>query len=65
MLFRSHDRDLALSIADRMALLMQGGIVFGGTPDELRNSQDPKVQEFMNPSIDPDNPRFRKLENDL
>jgi phospholipid/cholesterol/gamma-HCH transport system ATP-binding protein len=61
----THDRDLALSIADRMALLMQGSLVFKGTPEELRDSTDEQVREFMNPSIDPDNPRFRKKENDV
>jgi phospholipid/cholesterol/gamma-HCH transport system ATP-binding protein len=61
----THDRDLALAIADRMALLMQGQLVFNGTPEELKNSTDERVREFMNPSIDPDNPRFRKQENDV
>ena len=60
----THDRDLALAIADRVALLMNGRLVFNGTPQELRNSADARVQEFMNPSIDPNNPRFRKQEND-
>jgi phospholipid/cholesterol/gamma-HCH transport system ATP-binding protein len=59
----THDRDLALAIADHVALLMEGKLVFGGTPEELRNSSDPAVREFMNPAIDPDNPRFRKQEN--
>ena len=61
----THDRQLALSIADRMALLMDGKLVFRGTPDELRNNNDPQVLEFMNPTIDPLNPRFRKQENDV
>ena len=61
----THDRDLALSIADRMALLMQGSLVFKGTPEELRNSTDEQVQAFMNPTIDPENPRFRNKENDV
>ena len=60
----THDRDLALSVADRVALLMNGQVVFTGTPDELRNNSDERVQEFMNPTIDPNNPRFRKQEND-
>lgn len=61
----THDRNLALSIADRMALLMDGKLVFRGTPDDLRNNNDPQVLEFMNPTIDPLNPRFRKQENDV
>lgn len=58
----THDRELALAIGDHVALLMEGKLVFGGTPDELRNSTDPNVREFMNPTIDPNNPRFRKQE---
>lgn len=61
----THDRELALSIADRIALLMDGKLVFRGTPDELRENKDPQVLEFMNPTIDPLNPRFRKQENDV
>ncbi|HSH09880.1 MAG TPA: ATP-binding cassette domain-containing protein [Oceanipulchritudo sp.] len=59
----THDRALALNIADQVALLMNGQLVFNGSPDELRGTTDPRVQEFMNPSIDPKNPRFRKKEN--
>lgn len=58
----THDRDLARSIADRVALLINGRLVFEGNRDELENSPDERVQEFMNPSINPDQPRFRKQE---
>ena len=61
----THDRDLALSIADHVALLMEGKLIFGGTADELRQTDDERVREFMKPSIDPNNPRFRKKENNL
>lgn len=56
----THDRDLALTIADHVALLMEGRLVFLGTPDELRTSEDPQVRSFMNPVINPDQPRFRQ-----
>jgi phospholipid/cholesterol/gamma-HCH transport system ATP-binding protein len=61
----THDRDLALSIADHVALLMDGKLVFGGSADELRSTSDPAVREFMNPKIDPDKPRFRNKETKL
>lgn len=61
----THDRDLALAIADHVALLMGGNLVFRGSPEELRESEDPQVREFLNPRIDPDNPRFRNKENQL
>jgi phospholipid/cholesterol/gamma-HCH transport system ATP-binding protein len=60
----THDRELALSIGERVGLLMNGELVFTGTPLELRESTDDRVQEFMNPTIDPNNPRFRKQENE-
>lgn len=58
----SHDRELALSIADRVGILMEGKLLFLGTPAELRASREPRIQEFMNPVIDLKNPRFKKLE---
>lgn len=59
----THDRDLALSIADHVGLLIGGRLVFKGTPAELQASEEPIVREFMNPRIDLKNPRFRKKEN--
>ena len=58
----SHDRDLALTIADRIAILMKGVLRFVGTPAELRASNDPAITDFMNPQIDLKNPRYLQLE---
>lgn len=58
----SHDRALALNIADRIAILMDGEIITVATPQELRESTDARVKEFLNPTIDLENPRYRKLE---
>jgi phospholipid/cholesterol/gamma-HCH transport system ATP-binding protein len=58
----SHDRDLALGIADRVGILMAGQLVFLGTRAELRNPSDPRIDDFLNPRIDLKNPRFKKLE---
>lgn len=58
----SHDRDVALTIADRVALLHQGGLVTIATPAELKASTDPLITEFLNPRIDVRNPRFKTLE---
>ncbi|GHB94197.1 ABC transporter ATP-binding protein [Cerasicoccus arenae] len=57
----SHDRDLALGIADRVGLLMAGKLLTVATPDELRASTEPAITEFMRPKIDVHNPRFRRL----
>lgn len=56
----SHDRDLALTIGDRVAVLMDGKIVCCDTPSQVRACRDPRVVEFLNPVIDLENPRFRK-----
>ncbi|MFZ9682286.1 MAG: ABC transporter ATP-binding protein [Cephaloticoccus sp.] len=58
----SHDRDLALNIADRVGILMGGELITIATPDELKGSTDPRVKDFLNPCIDLQQPRFKKLE---
>lgn len=58
----SHDRDLALNIADRVGILMGGRLVFLGPPSELHTPQDPRVADFLHPKIDLQNPRFKQLE---
>ncbi|HUJ44552.1 MAG TPA: ATP-binding cassette domain-containing protein [Opitutaceae bacterium] len=60
----SHDRDLALGIADRMAVLMDGRICAVGKPAEFQHPADPGIANFLNPTIDLKHPRFRQLEND-
>jgi phospholipid/cholesterol/gamma-HCH transport system ATP-binding protein len=46
----THDLDNAFRVADRVALLYKAKIRFEGTVDEFRNSDDPVVQKFVNPS---------------
>jgi phospholipid/cholesterol/gamma-HCH transport system ATP-binding protein len=43
----SHDRDLAFGVADRIAVIAEGKILTVGTPDEVKNFKDPRVQEFL------------------
>lgn len=45
----THDRDLVFSAADRVAVIRDGRIVFVGTPDGLRASSDPFIQQLINP----------------
>jgi phospholipid/cholesterol/gamma-HCH transport system ATP-binding protein len=59
----SHDRDLALNIADRVGILMNGELVSLGSPAELQNPKDPRIADFLNPKIDLKNPRFKQLES--
>jgi phospholipid/cholesterol/gamma-HCH transport system ATP-binding protein len=44
----SHDRELAFGIADRIAIIFEGEIIFIGTPDEVRRHNDTRLQEFIN-----------------
>jgi phospholipid/cholesterol/gamma-HCH transport system ATP-binding protein len=44
----SHDRDLAFGIADRIAVINDGCILKIGTPDEVKQFNDPLVQKFLN-----------------
>ena len=43
----THDMNLAYMIANRIAMLHQGRIIEVGTPDEIRSSADPVVQQFI------------------
>jgi phospholipid/cholesterol/gamma-HCH transport system ATP-binding protein len=43
----SHDRELAFGIADRIAVINDGRILKIGTPDEIRNFNDPLIQKFL------------------
>lgn len=57
----SHDRELALSIADRVGILMNGQLVTICPPSELAAFDNAAIQEFLNPKIDLKNPRFKSL----
>ena len=43
----SHDRELALGIADRIAIIRDGEILLVGTPESLKQESDPFIQEFL------------------
>ena len=43
----THDMKNAFDVADRIAYLHQGRIYFHGTPDELRQSTDRLLQDFL------------------
>ncbi len=43
----THDMRSAYEVGDRLAMLYRGRIVFSGTPDEVRNAQDPLVHQFV------------------
>ena len=43
----THDMRSAYKVADRMAMLYNGGIVDIGTPEQIRNSPNPIIQQFV------------------
>jgi len=50
----SHDLDETFAIADQVIVLANGRIAAQGTPDEVRQSRDPLVHQFV--SAAPDGP---------
>jgi phospholipid/cholesterol/gamma-HCH transport system ATP-binding protein len=47
----THDMESAYYIADRIAMLYNGKIIECGTPDEIRASKNPVVQQFIEGQI--------------
>lgn len=50
----THDMNSAFTIADRIVMLHRGEIIFSGSVDEVKNSDDPVVHQFIHG--DPDGP---------
>ena len=47
----SHDRDLAFGVADRIAILNEGKILFIGTADEVKRHSDPLIKKFIHADL--------------
>jgi phospholipid/cholesterol/gamma-HCH transport system ATP-binding protein len=43
----THDLASSFKVADTTVMLHEGKVAFRGTPDELRQSTDPNVQQFL------------------
>ena len=43
----THDMESAYKVGDRIAMLYKGKIITVGTPDEIRASENPIVQQFI------------------
>lgn len=50
----SHDMQCALDIADHILVLDKGEIVDQGSPDQLKKSKQPLVQDFLKEALDAD-----------
>jgi phospholipid/cholesterol/gamma-HCH transport system ATP-binding protein len=44
----THDMKSAYRVADKIAMLYQGRIITEGTPDEIQNTDNPVVHQFIN-----------------
>jgi phospholipid/cholesterol/gamma-HCH transport system ATP-binding protein len=48
----THEMDSAFRVATKMAMLYQGKIIESGTPDQLRQSENPVVAQFLSGSTE-------------
>ena len=48
----THDVESAFFLGDQIVLLAGGKVRASGTPDELRHSNDPVVQDFLHPTLE-------------
>ncbi len=44
----THDREFALGVADKLAMINEGRILTVGLPDQVRRNPDPLIQRFLN-----------------
>jgi phospholipid/cholesterol/gamma-HCH transport system ATP-binding protein len=44
----THDMKSAYKVADRIAMLYNGKIIADGTPEQIQNSDNPVVHQFIN-----------------
>lgn len=47
----THDMKSALEIADRIAMIYEGEIIFTGTPSEVRSTDIPVIRQFLKGSV--------------
>lgn len=51
----THDRDLAFGVADRMAIIDEGNILFVGTPAAVKKAPHPLIQRFLTAEFNQNN----------
>jgi phospholipid/cholesterol/gamma-HCH transport system ATP-binding protein len=59
----THELSSAFRIADNIILLFKGKIVASGTPEEIKNSDDPQVVQFINGNPDGPIPFSKSLKD--
>lgn len=43
----THDMPSAFRVSDRIAMIDRGYVIFEGTPEDIRRSEDPRVRDFI------------------
>ena len=43
----THERDLAFGVADRIAIMNEGQLIAIGSPDQIKQNPDPRIQKFL------------------
>jgi phospholipid/cholesterol/gamma-HCH transport system ATP-binding protein len=49
----THELESAFKIADRIIVMDRGSVMAAGSPEEIRNGKDPRVQQFLSREADP------------
>lgn len=49
----THDRELAFGVGDRIALMVEGKILFSGSPEAMKKHPDPMIQKFLTVDFKP------------
>jgi len=48
----SSDLDRLLTVTDRVAMMLDGRLIFEGSTEEAKNAADPRVQQFVHGNVD-------------
>jgi phospholipid/cholesterol/gamma-HCH transport system ATP-binding protein len=49
----THELESAFKIAERIVVMDTGRVIAAGHPEEIRNSKDPRVLQFLSREADP------------
>ncbi|MFQ5504318.1 MAG: ABC transporter ATP-binding protein [Planctomycetota bacterium] len=65
MVVVTHEIPSAFAIANHMILLVGGYVIASGTPEEIQASDDPRVMDFINRALEPEEARMADVRNYL
>lgn len=65
MVVVTHEIPSAFAIANHMILLVGGYVIASGTPEEIQASEDPRVVDFINRALEPEEAKMADVRNYL